>query len=476
LQEIIMLKHASTLSSTAAALIAGALLTTAPATQALERPTAQEAHDIAVEAYIYFYPLVSMDVTRGETNALPGSPPNSLDNKFFHMRTFPPADFKAVVRSNFDTLYSTAWLNLTDGPVIVSAPNTNGRYYVLPMLDMWTDVFAAPGARTTGTAPASFAVVPPGWKGELPQGVLRIEAPTPFVWICGRTQTNGPKDYAAVHEIQDGYQVTPLAKWGQPPPPPQPVPPGAANISVAPVRIVDGMSGPEFFHRAVELMKANPPHVTDWSKVVRLRRIGIEVGQSYDTEHLDPVIRTALIQAVGDAQKIMHEKLPSISRVVNGWQMDTSSIGVYGNDYLKRAIIAQVLLTANQPQDAIYPMIVRDAEGRAPVGEHNYVLHFAKGALPPVGAFWSLTMYDAQGFQVPNPLNRFVLRDSDPLRFNADGSLDFYIQHDNPGGLRAANWLPAPASGVLGLTMRLYSPRPAVLDGSWNPPALQRQP
>jgi hypothetical protein len=296
------------------------------------------------------------------------------------------------------------------------------------------------------------------------------------VWICGRTQTDGPKDYAAVHRIQDGYQITPLAKWGQPVPPPEPVPPGAANVSVAPVRIVDSMPPLEFSHRAVELMRANPPHVSDWSQIIRLRRLGIEPGKSYDTGHLDPVIRDALVSAVADAQKRMHEKLPTISRIVNGWQMDTTGVGVYGDDYLKRAIIAQVLLTANQPQDAIYPMIVTDADGKAPVGEHQYRLHFAKGALPPVGAFWSLTMYDAQGFQVANPLNRFVLRNSDPLTSNADGSLDFYIQHDDPGGVRTANWLPAPASGVLSLTMRLYAPRQAALDGSWNPPALQRQP
>jgi hypothetical protein len=149
--------------------------------------------------------------------------------------------------------------------------------------------------------------------------------------------------------------------------------------------------------------------------------------------------------------------------------MITDSIGVHGNDYLQRAVIAQILLTANQPEDAIYPLIITDADGKPPVGEARYVLHFDKGKLPPVHAFWSLSMYDAQGFQVANPINRFAIGDRDPLKYNADGSLDLYVQHDNPGGDKTANWLPSPSAGVLGLTMRLYAPVAQVRDGSWRP-------
>lgn len=438
--------------------------------------SAQEAYEIGVEAYIYFYPLVTMDVTREQINHTSGAPANSLVNRFVHIRTFPPADFKAVVRPNFDTLYSSAWLDLTKEPMIVSAPDTGGRYYLLPMLDMWTDVFAVPGKRTTGTAAAHFAVVPRGWTGDLPAGVRRIEAPTPYVWIIGRTQTNGPQDYAAVNKVQDGYTITPLSQWGRGPAPAQP--PLALPLHVtapAPLELVNTMPPLTYFKRAVELMKVNPPHLTDWSMIARLERIGIAVGRSYEPENLDPAVQDALKKAAADGLKFMHGKIPTLARVVNGWQMNTDTVGVYGNYYLKRAIIALVGLGVNPPEDAVYPLIVADADGKPPTGDHNYILHFSKAELPPVDAFWSVTMYDAEGFPVANPINRFALGDRDALKYNADGSLDLYIQHDEPGGDRTANWLPSPSAGTLGLTMRLYAPTLTVLNGSWAPPPLRRQ-
>ncbi len=436
--------------------------------------SAQEAPEIAVEAYIYFYPLVTMDVTRQLTNSVPGAAANSLANRFFHIRTFPAADFKLVVRPNFDTLYSSAWLDLTKEPMIVSAPDTAGRYYLLPMLDMWTDVFAVPGKRTTGTAAAHFAVVPRGWTGDLPAGAMRIEAPTPYVWIIGRTQTNGPHDYAAVNKIQDGYTIAPLSQWGHAPPPVRIEAPPHTKAP-APLDIVNTMPPLTYFKRAVELMKVNPPHLTDWSIIARLKRIGIEVGRSYEPEKLDPVVQDALKKAAPDGLKAMHAKIPTLARVINGWQMNTDTVGVYGNYYLKRAIVALVGLGVNPPEDAVYPLIVTDADGKPPTGDHNYILHFYKAELPPVDAFWSVTMYDAEGFPVANAINRSAVGDRDALKYNADGSLDVYMQHDDPGGNKTANWLPSPSAGELGLTMRLYAPKAAVLNGSWAPPPLQRQ-
>ena len=177
----------------------------------------EEAHAIGVDAYLYFYPLVTMDVTRKQlTNQEPtawgiGGPMN----RFANISAFPTADMRVVVRPNFDTLYSSGWLDLTKEPMVVSVPDTGGRYYLLPMLDMWTDVFVSPGWRTTGTGAGNFLVTPPGWSGTVPADFTRIDAPTPYVWIIGRTKTDGPADYDAVHKVQEGYKITPLSQWGK---------------------------------------------------------------------------------------------------------------------------------------------------------------------------------------------------------------------------------------------------------------------
>jgi hypothetical protein len=168
------------------------------------------------------------------------------------------------------------------------------------------------------------------------------------------------------------------------------------------------------------------------------------------------------------------EKTPTLARVVNGWQMNTDTMGVYGDYYLKRAIVAMVGLGANQPEDAVYPLNFSDESGNPVSGENRYVLHFSKEEIPPADAFWSLTMYDAEGFQVANPIGRFAIGDRDALQFNPDGSLDLYVQSESPGSGKESNWLPAPSSGTLSLTMRLYAPQPQALDGRWNPPPIKR--
>ncbi|HIK46314.1 MAG TPA: DUF1254 domain-containing protein [Leptolyngbyaceae cyanobacterium M65_K2018_010] len=435
-----------------------------------------EAYAIGIEAYHYLYSLITMDVTRRiTTNCAPGAKPGMGPmNAFHHLRAFPPADFREVVRPNFDTLYSSAWLDLTQEPMIVSAPDTNGRYYLLPMLDMWSDVFAVPGKRTSGTAAANFGVVPQGWNGTLPEGVQPIEAPTPYVWIIGRTQTNGPADYAAVGQVQDGYRITPLSQWGQPVQPVQAAIDPTVDMTTPPLTQVNTMTAAQYFSYGAELLKLHPPHITDWSTIARLGRLGFVPGQSFDFDSAAPAVKAGLEQAVVDGLKLMYAKLPTLARVVNGWQMNTDTMGVYGNYYLKRAIVAMVGLGANQPEDAIYPLNVADADGQPMDGAKTYVIHFDKATIPPVEAFWSITMYDADGFQVANPLNRFAIGDRDALTYNADGSLDIYIQHPSPGADKESNWLPAPAQGLLGLTMRLYAPKAEALDGRWAPPPIQR--
>ncbi|MGA9866646.1 MAG: DUF1254 domain-containing protein [Acetobacteraceae bacterium] len=438
--------------------------------------TEQQAHAIAVDAYIYFYPLMSIEITREQfTNVEPGKEPlKGPANTFVNAPAYPPGDYKGVVRTNFDTLYSSAFLDMSKEPMIVSAPDTNGRYYLLPMLDMWTDVFASPGWRTTGTRAASWAVVPPGWTGMLPEGVTRIDAPTSFIWIIGRTRTDGPADYDAVHKIQAGYKVTPLSQWGKPPVPVTATVDPSIDMKTPPKIQVDTMPVGKYFATAVEFMKMAPPHITDQPMIAELRKIGIEPGKSFDPEKADPTVRKALEGVPEDARKLMAWKANTLARVVNGWSMNTDTMGVYGNYYLKRAIIAQLGLGANLPQDAIYPLNLADQSGKPLDGAHDYTIHFDKGATPPANAFWSITLYDPQGFQVPNGLNRFAISSWMPFHYNFDGSLDLYFQNESPGAASEANWLPAPKTGF-NLTMRLYAPQDDALTGRWNPPPVIEQ-
>jgi hypothetical protein len=444
----------------------------------------QEAHAIGVEAYLYFYPLVTMDLTRRQmTNAAGKEPGFGPPNTFVNIGAYPSATEKVVVRPNFDTLYSTAWLDLTKEPVVVSVPDTKGRYYLLPMLDMWTDVFASPGWRTTGTQAQHFLVAPAGWRPDLrerfieefrlPKGTQRIDAPTSRVWIIGRTKTDGPQDYDAVHEIQAGLKVTPLSEWGRTPRAAEGIADPSVDMKTPPKVQVDRMPADKYFAYAAELLKVNRPHLTDEPILARMKKIGIEPDKSFDIDKLAPAARAALEAAPSTAQKLMEWKVPTLARVANYWSMNTDTMGVYGNYYLKRAIVANLGLGANLPQDAIYPLNLGDQAGRPLDGANKYVLHFDRRALPPVDAFWSVTLYDPQGYQVASALNRFALSSWMPFKYDPDGSLTLYMQHENPGRDKEANWLPAP-KGPFNLTMRLYAPKSEALTGKWDPPPVTK--
>ena len=466
------------MNRTLTALTFSLFLSLTPAPAAVAAPgviTEEEAHAIGVDAYLYFYPIITMDVTRKQlTNQEPGK--GSIGgpmNAFNNIQTFPTADMRVVVRPNFDTLYSSGWLNLTKEPMVVSVPDTGGRYYLLPMLDMWTDVFASPGWRTTGTQAANFLLALPGWTGSVPDGVTRIDAPTPYVWIIGRTKTDGPADYAAVNAIQSDFKATPLSGWGKPAQPVVGTVDPSVDMKTPPKVAVDAMPAGKFFAYAAEILKLQPPHITDQPILAQMQRIGIERGRSFDIDKVDPAIKAGLETAPQDASKLMAWKVPSLARVANGWSMNTDTMGVYGNYYLKRAIITQFGLGANLPEDAIYPLNIADETGKPLDGGNAYVLHFDKGATPPVNAFWSVTLYDAEGFQVANSLNRFAVSSWMPFKYDPDGSLDLYFQNASPGTDKEANWLPAP-KGAFNLTMRLYAPKSDALTGKWNPPPVTK--
>ncbi len=434
-----------------------------------------QAFQLGIEAYIYGYPLILMDITKALSTTV--SAPQGFKapiNQFAHLRAFPDASFTAVVSPNADTLYSAAWLDLSSEPMVLSVPDTKGRYYLMPMLDAWTNVFASPGKRTTGTGKGDFAIVAPDWTGKLPDGVQKIQSPTAIVWLIGRTQTNGKADYEAVHAIQDQYQLTPLSQWGKTYQPPTNVPIAEGiDPQTAPVEQVKNLDAATFFSRMSTLMKDNPPAPEDKEMVQKLAEIGIMQGEDFNFQSLDPAVVKGLERSVKAGQeKVVADGKSPKAEVKNHWLM-TYDLGNYGTNYLHRAGVAWVGLGANLPEDAIYPMIRVDEEGNLLTGEHRYVIHFEPNEIPPVNAFWSITMYNNQQFFVDNPLNRYAIGDRDHLSFNDDGSLDIYIQHESPDKNQESNWLPSP-SDSFNLIMRLYSPKTAVLDKKWCPPPVKQ--
>jgi hypothetical protein len=438
--------------------------------------TPEETYAIARDAYLYAYPIVSMDVTMRQATNVPDAATINMRapvNQFAHARAYPRADEKDVVRFNFDTLYSLAWLDLSREPIILSVPDTEGRYYLLPMLDMWSDVFSVVGSRTTGTKAGTFVIVAPGWTGPLPD-VVKIDAPTSTIWILGRTQTNGPADYANVHKVQDGYKLTPLSQWGKDYTPPKnaAIEP-SVDSETPPLVQVNKLDGVAMLKRLAELMAKYPPHPNDYPMLFRLRKLGIEPGKPLDAANMAPETVATINKAARETLEYLPKSMLTAGDKVNGWNIGRENMGTYGTSYRQRAAIAMGGLGCNLPEDAVYPIAFVDGEGRTLTGDSKYVLHFDKGKTPPANAFWSVTMYDKDGFQVPNPINRFAIGDRDKLRFNADGSLDLYVQAESPGKDKESNWLPAP-KGEFQPTMRIYSPRPEVLDLTWSPPPFKK--
>jgi hypothetical protein len=420
----------------------------------------------AVErAYIYAYPLVLMEATRS------GQP----INQFTHVGQFPRPDTRKVIRPNADTLYSIAWIDLSKEPVLIYVPDSGGRFYLLQFMDAWTETFADPGKRTTGTKAAWFAFAGPGWKGRLPDNVTRYDAPTNLVWLLGRTQTNGTADYGEVRKFQQGMRIMPLSAY----------PDGTQKLGsalgfgkagdVTPPEQVKAMTPVDFFTAFAQAMKANPPHSADTTIVADLARIGIIPGKDFSPSQLTPEQLQA-INAGGRAGSANVESFGTHSdQVKPGWNTFIRNVGRYGTDYMSRAITARLALGANPPEDAIYMSTFADSSGQPLNGSMRYRMHFSNGQLPPIQAFWSLTAYDKDGYFIANPLDRYAIGDRDPLQFNPDGSLDLYIQSQNPGPDHQKNWLPS-GDGPFNLIIRLYWPREAILDGSWQPASVERAP
>jgi hypothetical protein len=428
---------------------------------------------LGAEAYLYGYPLVMMETTRIQSAKYIGP-----ENQLRMVRQFPNAQFKEVVRPNVDTLYTTAFISMKEGPWAFEMPANNKRYELMPFMDAWTNVFASPGTRTSGNQGATYLLAGPEWNGQVPKGMTLLKSPTDMVWLIGRTQTNGTADFATVHELQNRLRLT---KWPQPPDSlsastdskrdAQPSWQVSTEPSLTPVAQMKALNTTEFFNRLMKLMVSNPPSPEDAPLLARLAQLEIKPGQAV---HLSG--SNALSFSLGRwiaNQRVM--KALNTKAQDGSWSYPPLNLGRYGTDYNTRAAVAMVGLGANLPEDAMYPNTVLDHQGQALNGKHRYRLHFAANALPPVKAFWSITAYGADEFLIDNPLQRFAIGDRDPLVFNADGSLDLWVQATPPSQKEAAaNWLPVQMGAPFLLNARLYWPEDKALNGQWKMPVVER--
>ena len=443
-------------------------------------PEGDEQFGLATDVYVYAYPLVTMEMTRRViTNVAEPKGTRAPMGHLIKLRQYPDAKFRDVTAPNADTLYTTSFFDVGDEPWVVSLPDMNGRYALFPMLDGWTTVFDVPGKRTTGTGAQTYVVSGPGWEGAIPQGMTQYKSPTSIVWLLGRIYCTGtPEDYALVHKLQDEVKLCPLSAWGKDwNPPPGKVDP-AIDMKTSVREQVNNMDAVEYFSLFAQLLKRNPPSAADAPIVAKMAAIGIVPGQDFDKNQLDPAIAKRVPQ-VGFGRIMTHFKASDGDiQDIDGWGFTTKT-GIYGTNYIQRALITAIGLGANRPQDAIYPTSLKSDTGaikRVYNGSEKYVLTFKKGLTPPVSGFWSLTMYDASYFFVDNPLNRYSISARQALKAKPDGSIDLLIQHESPGPDMESNWLPAP-KGKFILMMRLYWPNesnPSIIDGSWTLPPVRR--
>ena len=336
-------------------------------------------------------------------------------------------------------------------------------------------MFQVPGKRTTGTGAQTYAITGPGWSGTLPAGVKEYKSPTNIVWLLGRIYCTGtPEDYAEVHALQDQVKLVPLSAYGKPYTPPAGKVDPSIDMKTAVRDQVNRMDAVAYFTLLGKLMKTNPPSAADAPALAKFARIGLVPGQDFDASKLRADFAKRIPEIANDRIMIQF-KINKDVNDINGWGFTTKT-GIYGTDYLMRALVTAIGLGANRPQDAVYPTSQKDGDGKAYDGANKYVMRFAKGQLPPVEGFWSLTMYDGAYFFVPNPINRYSISARQDLKANPDGSVDLYIQKDSPGADKESNWLPAPAGKFI-LMLRMYWPNesnPSIIDGTWTIPPVRK--
>ncbi|MCJ9700139.1 DUF1254 domain-containing protein [Bradyrhizobium sp. SHOUNA76] len=473
----------SFVNGAAAASLAFTVLNGMPLPANAQAVTPEEARQIAEDAYIYGYSLITTEVTRVQMSNVPKVEGlTAPTGQFINIPRYPPADYRGVSAPNADTLYSLGWLDLTE-PQVFSHPDMGNRFYLFEVTDLWmSDSESSPSRRTADGKAANYLFTGPGWKGEVPAGMKQFPMATRYMVILGRTYADGTEqDYKAVNELQAQYKITPLSSWGKSytpvAPPVNPNPGFSMTDKPQPVIIAMGTEG--YFNLLAKLMGRDaPPAAGDGPILASMAKIGIVPGKPFEMSKLEPAVQAALRDIPQSALKKIEDNKAALGGIIDGWVV-TKGLGTYGPDsYMMRAVVAAFGWPANQQRDAVYPYTETDSTGQKLTGANKYTLTFAKDATPPVNGFWSITMYmiDQGWWFVPNPLNKFTVSLRDNPKFNADGSLTLYLQNESPGKDKEANWLPAPKGEFIPM-LRMYWPKdesPSILNGSWKPPAVQK--
>jgi len=432
---------------------------------------AEYTYSLGLQAFIYGFPYIYLAQLRYMWVTQPRNPefiPYMAVNHFWHSSQLMDATYRDGGSPNNDTMYSIAWVDVTHEPMVLSVPDTHDRYYTVEIAAMYSDNIAYVGRRTTGTKAGNYAIIGPGWEGQLPEDVTALPAsPTPWVLIFCRTLVEGPDDVPNVQALQKEYRLTPLSLWGTDREVPERrdvlVPFDREKDPLAPWKTLNAV------------LAENPPPAKQELLMEQFATIGI--GPGLDVDEQDEVTKQNLVRAAATGKQLLEQALQRgyLATVINGWRYPSRHMGRAGDDFLLRAVWQALAgIISNDPEEAVYLATFTDGDGELLTGANNYEMHFAAGQDPPQDAFWSLTMYTEDKNLVPNPIDRYALGDrSKDMKRDSDGGLNIYIQHGSPGEEKESNWLPAPG-GPFYLVLRMYQPHQEVIDAKWEAPPVQK--
>ena len=442
-----------------------------------------QPEDIATLAYIWGFPLVTMErqfnfVTSPNTSPDPFRGP---ENSPLCSDELVDANFTDVVSPNTDTLYCQSQLNLKNEPVVIVVPPIKNRYYSFQFLDAYTNNFNYLGQRASGTNGGTYLLAGPQWTGDVPEEMTKIWSPTNLAWLITRILVDGKSDLSNVHSIQDKIIIKPLSQYlnlvnlssvtsSSSTSSTNKLSNQSNEIPIGPQPYLIATTGIKIYDEISNAMADNSPNPPDPFLVSKLSSIGIIPGNE-PSKTANDTIKKALEVGIEKGQKMIDDRVANLGGIMNGWLVNI--YGVYGTDYLLRAAVTQAGLGANNAEEALYPFAIKDIDGKILNGTNDYILRFNEGQLPPVNAFWSVTMYNFRNLFVDNPLDRYNINsNTEGLKNNSDGSMDIYIQNENPGEEKISNWLPAP-EGTFNMILRTYLPQEQILNGTWQLPIVK---